>query len=168
MRREVLVRPFVADDAAAVSTVIATTMRQSNAQDYPGERLEALIAYFTAEKLRALAAERECLVAESAGEVIATAAREGDELATFFVLPVWQGRGVGTRLLEQLERSARERGLEQLRVDASVTGATFYEHHGYRRTGAVLAGTAGPQITLMKDISRRLANEHGFFPQEGV
>jgi GNAT superfamily N-acetyltransferase len=156
---DIVVRPFASVDAAAVSALIAATMRQSNAGDYPAQRLEALIAYFSPEKLRVLATERDCLVGVAAGEVIATAAREGDELATFFVLPQWQRRGVGARLLTQLERNARDRGIERLRVEASITGAGFYERHGYERTGEVLAGTAGPQIMLTKELSEPLANE---------
>jgi len=139
-----------------VSTLIAVTMRRSNATDYPAERLEALIAYFTPEKLRVLAQERDCLVAVSHDEVIGTAARDNEELATFFVHPDWQERGVGTRLLDELERNAHELGIKQLRVDASITGASFYERRGYRRTGAILAGTAGPQITLTKEITKPL------------
>ena len=148
---DVVVRPFYADDSVAVSALIATTMRESNARDYPADRLEALIAYFTPEKLQVLAQERDCLVALHDRTVIGTAAREGNELATFFVLPEHQGKGVGSRLLERLERRARGAGISQLRVDASLTGASFYEHRGYRRTGHVLAGTAGPQISLTKD-----------------
>jgi GNAT superfamily N-acetyltransferase len=159
MNFDVVVRPFGPADASAVSAVIATTMRQSNIRDYPANRLEALIAYFTPEKLRALAQERDCFVAVADGGVIGTAAREGCELATFFVLPEWQGRGVGTQLLECLEENARRQGIKQLRVDSSLTGAGFYEHQGYRRTGGTLAGTAGPQITLTKDITTPLANE---------
>lgn len=75
MESEVLIRPFRDGDAAAVSALIARTMRESNARDYPPDRLEALIAYFTAEKLRVLAHERDCLVATDHDAVIATAAR---------------------------------------------------------------------------------------------
>jgi GNAT superfamily N-acetyltransferase len=153
METDVVVRPFRDEDAAAVSAVIARAMRESNARDYPRDRLEALIAYFTPEKLRVLSQERCCLVATKHDDVIATAARDGAELATFFVLPDHQGYGVGTRLLAALEQQAASVGLPQLRVDASVTGAGFHERRGYRRTGEVLAGTAGPQIVLVKPVS---------------
>jgi GNAT superfamily N-acetyltransferase len=149
---DVVVRSFTASDAASVAALIAVTMRQSNSTDYPSDRLEALIAYFTADKLGALAEERDCLVAVSRHQVVGTAARDNEELVTFFVRPDWQRRGVGTRLLEQLERRARELGLERLHVEASITGAGFYERRGYQRTGAVLAGTAGRQITMTKVI----------------
>ncbi len=45
------IRPYQSSDAAAVSQVIATTMRRSNTADYPIERLQAVIDHFTAEKL---------------------------------------------------------------------------------------------------------------------
>ena len=36
---DLVVRPFQSTDAAPVSALIATTMRQSNARDYPPDRL---------------------------------------------------------------------------------------------------------------------------------
>ena len=144
------VRPFEPADAEPVSQLIATTMRCSNARDYPLTRLEPLIAYFTPAKLRQLAAERHCLVALAGGRVIGTAALDGDQLATFFVTPEHQRRGVGTRLLATLEGIAQSRGLASIYVAASVTGATFYERRGYGRTGAIHDGTAGPQVGLAK------------------
>ena len=149
---DVEVRPFEPGDAEAVSRLVATTMRRSNARDYPLARLEPLIAYFTPATLRRLATERHCLVALVGGRVVGTAALDGDRLATFFVAPEHQGRGIGTRLLGMLEGAARDVGVATVHVAASVTGATFYERHGYRRTGAVLDGTAGPQLELTKHV----------------
>ena len=150
---DLVVRTFEPADAAAVAALIATTMRRSNARDYPLDRLEALIAYFTPERLRRLATERECLVALVGGHVIGTGAREGEELLTFFVHPDHQGRGVGARLLARLEATARAAGLRRLRVEASVTGTPFYERCGYRRTGALLEATAGVHVALVKPLA---------------
>ncbi|MGI8843771.1 MAG: GNAT family N-acetyltransferase [Gemmatimonadaceae bacterium] len=158
---KIAIRPFEPEDAGAVSALIAVTMRESNARDYPPERLEALIAYFTPEKLRTLARERYCLVALAGGRLIGTAAREGDALATFFVDPEYQGRGVGTHLLVALEREARNAGLRSLRVEASLTGTPFYERRGYQRTGAIVAATAGPHICLGKHLREVNSREHG-------
>jgi GNAT superfamily N-acetyltransferase len=146
----VTIRLFRTADAADVSALIARTMRISNARDYPADRLEALIAYFTPDKLRALAGERHCLVALQVGRVVGTAARDGAELVTFFVDPDHQRHGLGTLLLDALEADAKAAGLGELRVDASLTGVGFYERLGYRRTGAVVTGTAGPHVPLTK------------------
>jgi GNAT superfamily N-acetyltransferase len=53
----------------------------------------------------------------------------------FAVEPQWQGRGVGSRLVEQVERRARAKGIAELALD-TAEGADdlrrFYERRDYR------------------------------------
>lgn len=147
------IRLYRADDAAAVSSIIRTTMRISNSADYPLAQLQPLIDYFSPAKVDQINQTRLCLVAEEDGVLVATGGLEDGELVTFFVLPTQQGRGIGAALLLALEAAARGQGLSELKVDASLTGAPFYERHGYQRTGAVLDGTAGPQISMRKRLN---------------
>ena len=152
---DISIRRFEEKDARGVSELIRRTMRESNSRDYPGEILDPLIAYFTAEKVSALAAERHCLVAETmTGRVVGTAALEGSELLTFFVLPDQQGTGVGTKLLEALEDEARQSGIEVLHVESSLTGAAFYRRRGFAPTGRVITRTAGEQIKVEKTLDQ--------------
>jgi GNAT superfamily N-acetyltransferase len=146
------IRLYQASDAQRVSEIIRTTMRRSNAADYPADRLQLLIDYFSPEKVQQINNDRICLVAEIEGKVIATGAVEADDLVTFFVQPEHQGKGIGTALLLELEKIAVALGLKQLRVAASLTGAPFYERHGYKRSGEIIDGTAGPQIPMEKQI----------------
>jgi GNAT superfamily N-acetyltransferase len=152
-RTVIRIRPFEPSDAATVSHIVRTTMRASNAADYPIERLQLLIDYFSPEKVHQLNRDRACLVAELHDAVVGTAALEASELVTFFVLPEHQSRGVGAALLARLEAEALARGWTQLTVHASLTGAGFYERRGYQRTGQVVDGTAGPQISMEKRLS---------------
>lgn len=144
------IRPFGPDDAPAVSEVIRTTMRVSNSHDYPLSQLQPLIDYFSPAKVLQLSAERFCLIAAVSERIVATAALDGEEVVTFFVLPDCQGQGIGALLLGELEAHARTAGLAQLTVDASITGAPFYARHGYQRTGITRDGSAGPQIGMVK------------------
>lgn len=148
----VTIRKFEHSDADAVAVLIATTMRISNSRDYSSSTLEALIAYFTPSKLRALAAERTCLVAEVDGRVVGTGALDADELATFFVHPDFQHRGVGSQLLLALEHAASAAGHQQLRVESSLTGAGFYARYGYERCGPPVERSAGMQIPMLKHL----------------
>lgn len=127
-------------------------MSISNVADYPPERLRPLADYFSPAKVGELNRERVCLIAEEAGRIVGTAALEGGELVTFFVLPEHQGRGIGAALLGALEASARTQGRARLGVNASLTGAAFYERHGYLRTGETFEGTAGPQVPMGKPL----------------
>jgi GNAT superfamily N-acetyltransferase len=148
----IVIRAFEPSDAASVSALIRRTMRESNSRDYPIDRLQPLIDYFSPEKVRRLGQERVCMVAEADQLLVGTAALEGAELATFFVLPEYQGQGIGTRLLAAIEELARTQGLTRLTVDASITGAAFYARMGYLRTGVERAGTAGMQIGMEKQL----------------
>jgi GNAT superfamily N-acetyltransferase len=99
----VAIRAFEPGDAEAVSALIRHTMRVSNSDDYPLERLQPLMDYFSPAKVLLLSEERECLVAEVDGQVMGTIALEGAELCTFFVHPDYQGMGVGSQLLTAIE-----------------------------------------------------------------
>jgi GNAT superfamily N-acetyltransferase len=148
----IAIRAFELRDAASVSALIRRTMRESNSRDYPLDRLQPLIDYFSPEKVRRLGQERVCLVAEADQLLIGTAALEGAELATFFVLPEYQGQGIGTRLLAAIEGQARALGITRLTVDASIIGAAFYAANGYLRIGVEREGTAGMQIGMEKKL----------------
>ena len=151
-----IVRPFAPDDAPAVAALVVDTMLRSSTRDYPIERLQPVMGYFTPARMIQLAAERYCLVAQDErGRVIATAALDGSELATFFVLPEQQGRGVGARLLDALERHARESGIAKIEVKSSLGGVPFYERRGYERTGAVIDDAVGRRIVLEKTLRDR-------------
>ena len=146
----VVIRTFEPADAKAVSELIRRTMCESNRRDYPLDRLQPLIDYFSPEKVLRLSQERVCLVAESEQLLVGTAALDGSQLATFFVLPDHQGRGIGKLLLDAIEQRARTLGIDRLVVDASITGAAFYARMGYVRTGVDREGTAGMQIGMEK------------------
>jgi GNAT superfamily N-acetyltransferase len=148
----IVIRTFEPRDAEAVSALIRRTMRESNSRDYPLERLQPLIDYFSPEKLRRLGQERVCLVAEIDRQLVGTAALDGAELATFFVLPEYQGQGIGKRLLAAIEQQAQMLGIARITVDSSLTGAAFYARMGYLRTGVEREGTAGTQIGMQKQL----------------
>lgn len=155
MGTDLLIRAFQTSDAEAVSALIRHTMQVSNSDDYPIERLQPLIDYFSPAKVLQLSAERICLVAESDEQIVGTVAIEERALCTFFVHPAYQGQGIGAQLLNRIEQLAVDQGIRQLTVEASITGAPFYRKMGYHPTGHDKEGTAGKQIGMEK-----LLNEH--------
>lgn len=146
------IRGFDAADAEAVSSVIRETMKISNSHDYSSEILEPLIEYFSPEKILQLNRERLCFVAEFDGQIVGTAAIENAELLTFFVHPDFQRKGIGTKLLKAIEGAAQIQGINCIKVGSSLTGVSFYEKLGYRKTGLEKETTAGRQISLKKDL----------------
>jgi len=87
------------------------------------------------ERLLGLAAIR---VHGGPGDVTGFGCRVADQVELLYVDPAAQGRGIGRRLLADLERSARRGGLSSLRLATAHNAEGFYAGAGYRVVGQEL------------------------------
>jgi putative acetyltransferase len=77
------------------------------------------------------------------------------ELHVLFVHPDQIGRGVGSALLEEVERDARRSGAANLLCPASLNAISFYRRRGFRpeRRGSLrFGGTAVPYVAMRKKL----------------
>lgn len=65
------------------------------------------------------------------GEVVGTAALRGAKLRRVFVEPALQGRGIGTAMVVAMLHLARDKGIGQTRLDASMVSRKMYERIGF-------------------------------------
>jgi ribosomal-protein-alanine N-acetyltransferase len=75
-------------------------------------------------------------VAEFSGAVAGWAAREhfDEAISDFWIDPEFQRRGVGSRLLGDIERLIEEKGFETIRLETHAQNepaVAFFRHHGY-------------------------------------
>jgi putative acetyltransferase len=70
-----------------------------------------------------------------------------NELRAVYVAAAFGRRGVGSALLRELERLAKQSGCPELHMDSSLTAAPFYLHHGYEEL-ARAAHTLGGGATM--------------------
>ncbi len=132
------IRLFQAEDARQIAQVIARTLRVSNSGDYSQERLETIIASQSAEVITERAKHEHIYVACEHSRVIgcgAIAAYWGSLtesiLLTIFVLPEYQGKGIGRQLVETLERDEYFLRARRIEIPASITAVEFYKKMGY-------------------------------------
>jgi len=89
------------------------------------------------------------LVAEAHGDLLATNSLNLDreEAVALFVLPSAQGRGLGKRMMTEIEKLAIRFGLKQLMICAAIPAIGFYQKCGYEAPpGAV--PVADPRTNL--------------------
>ena len=127
------IRLATKEDAAAISRIVITALRESNAQDYPAEVIAQVEKSFTPEAVAVLLNKRKVFVALMYDDLIATASLDGDVVRTVFVEPGHQGSGVGRRLMETIHAEAQNTGMPRLLVPSSLTAEGFYANLGYRK-----------------------------------
>jgi N-acetylglutamate synthase-like GNAT family acetyltransferase len=132
------IRRFDPRDARAVSDVIITTLRISNTRDYPPDMMEELVLHMQPEDILQRASWTHFYVAEDAGRIVGCGAigpywgkEDESSLFTIFVLPEYQGQGVGCRIVETLERDEYALRAKRIEIPASITGLPFYQKMGY-------------------------------------
>ncbi|MDQ0121794.1 N-acetylglutamate synthase-like GNAT family acetyltransferase [Pseudomonas lini] len=120
-------------DAAAISHVVISALRESNAQDYPADIIARVEQGFSAQGISQLMMQRRVYVASINQRVVATASLDGDVVRSVFVDPQHQGAGIGRKLMDVIHSAALELGLDVLHVPSSITAEGFYAALGFRK-----------------------------------
>lgn len=134
----ITVRRFVEADASEVSALITKTLRITNIKDYPPEYIENHCKLFTPEKVIDRASwthfyvfcNEDCIVGCGAIGPYWGSETESS-LFTIFVLPEYQGKGVGRKIIETLEADEFALRAERIEIPASITACDFYRKMGY-------------------------------------
>lgn len=139
------VREATSADVEAIRRVHEVSIQELGRETYDATQVEAWAAGVQSADYAAVTDEGHYYtVAVDEGTVVgfATLARaapdgyEADvdaEVTAVYVHPDTAREGVGTALLGDLERQAREEGCATLGLTASTNAVPFYAHHGYER-----------------------------------
>ncbi|MBR4913735.1 MAG: GNAT family N-acetyltransferase [Clostridiales bacterium] len=126
------------NDAKAVSDLIRKTISISNKKDYPEDLMNQLIEMETPEHVLERASWTHFYVFELEGQIIACGAigpywgkEDESSLFTIFVLPEYQGKGVGSFIINTLEKDEFFTRAKRIEIPASITGVPFYLKMGY-------------------------------------
>ncbi len=154
---KITIRRFAEADAKAAAAVVAETVRVSNSRDYPPEYIDELVRTHSAAVLCRRAEEGHMYVACDGDRIVGTgtvAPYWGSEtesiLLTVFVLPDYQGRGLGRRLIETLERDEYALRADRIEIPVSLTAVQFYRHLGYDYKNGVTEPEGGLMYRLEK------------------
>ena len=146
------IRPFDPEDAEETASVIAKTLRISNSKDYPEQYIETVIASHSADELIKASKERHMYVICDGDRIIGTGGIAGywgslteSILLTVFVLPEYQGKGAGRKLIETLEKDEYFLRARRIEIPASLTAVGFYRKMGYNHKN----GDTEPEDGLM-------------------
>ena len=133
-----IIRSFCEADAEKVSALIIHTLQASNSKDYSAETISALEKKMQPSGVSERASWTHFYVAEENGDIIGCGAigpywgsETESSLFNIFVLPEYQGKGVGRKIIETLEQDGFFLRAKRVEVPASITGVGFYRKLGY-------------------------------------
>ena len=151
------IRRFKDEDAVEVSEVIRETIRISNTKDYPAELMDELIKSETPENVQGMASWTHFYVVLDGEKIIGCGAigpywgkEDESSLFTIFVLPEYQGKGVGRAIIETLEKDEFFLRAKRIEIPASITGIPFYLKMGYRYKNGITTPDEEHLIRLEK------------------
>ncbi|MDX8501375.1 GNAT family N-acetyltransferase [Mesorhizobium sp. VK4C] len=140
------------DEADAVSRVIVAALRETNARDYAPDIIARVEQSFSPLAMLQFFRKRQVFVAIVGNQVVGTASLDGATVRSVFVGPAFQSRGIGRRLMAEVEEAAWADGVKVLTVPSSVTAEPFYSKLGFR---AVRDSFHGDERTIIMERSLR-------------
>ncbi len=146
-------------DRGGIYNVHRSAALQMTTGHYGAAELDAWITHLSPDLYEQPIATQEFVVAEMDGTVIGFGHLnvETGVIKAVYVLPDWVGKGVGTSLLNALEKSAHAAGIERLRLDASLNSVGFYERMGYQTERSGVHRTLGGQEIRCVHMHKELA-----------
>ena len=132
------IRRFQHSDANEVSALIIKTLRTTNSKDYSAEYIENDVKMFSPEGVIEKAGWTHFYVVCDGETIVGCGAigpywGKADESSLFniFVLPEYQGKGVGRKIIETLESDDYFLRAKRIEIPASITACPFYKKMGY-------------------------------------
>lgn len=151
------IRRFTEQDAESVAELLATTLRITNIKDYSAEYIEEQVKTHRPKDILQWASWTHFYVVCD-GEMLVGCGAIGpywskiDEssLFTIFVLPEYQNKGIGRKIIQTLERDEYFLRAKRIEIPASVTAVSFYRKMGYDYKNGISAPDSEGLIRLEK------------------
>lgn len=150
------IRMFQPENAVELEQVITETLKVTNSRDYSKECIEANIVSHSAEVLIERAKQGHMYLACDGLRIVGCGTIAGylgsqteSILLTIFVLPEYQGKGIGRQIIKTLEQDEYFLRAKRIEIPASITAVEFYRKMGYDYKNGV-AGLDGEVYRLEK------------------
>ena len=129
------IRPMTVQDIPESQALFCSTIIYVNSKDYTKEEVEDWASCGDrVEHWKELLEKHKFIAAlDKRGRVIGfSSMNAAGHLHSMFVHKDWQGKGVATLLLSEVEKMAREYGAHKISVEVSITARPFFEKRGYK------------------------------------
>lgn len=147
------IRAFKEEDALKVASIVQRNLIEVNSKDYSSNVIDYMNRTMDADYFIQLMGQREMFVAiDSKDNIVGVIGLEGQVIYSVFVSPEKHGKGVGKSLMVYVENLARNKGIIELQLPASLTALDFYKKLGYTELEVIHSENYGESRLMTKKI----------------
>lgn len=135
---EVIVKPYREEDAEKIVGLIIRNFREVNVRDYGEQAVEELVKTHDTAWFKGLADYAHVYVFWNEGSIVGVGSISSfwgspteSILLTVFVLPELHGQGIGSYIIDTLEKDELFLQADRIEIPASITAVEFYRKKGY-------------------------------------
>ncbi|MEK6836465.1 MAG: GNAT family N-acetyltransferase [Nanoarchaeota archaeon] len=148
------IRRFRMFDVVEIPSLIRRAIIERDNHNYTREQIDSSASYYTAERFCEDLEHKIVYVSTDNEKITGTATLRNDEVMACFILPEYQGRGLGREFVGALERDAVLKGFSNVWLVAVLSAVEFYEKLGYHKTGEKMHRDWGKGIIMGKYVRK--------------
>ncbi len=154
--QEIHTRIATQNDLAAILNLFAATVKTVCAKDYTPVQIDAWVSSINnPERWESRITQQYFIIAKTNKEIVGFGSL--DHLSYIDLLYVhkdYQGMGIATQILSELEKEAFRSGTTELTSDVSKTARPFFEKNGFQVTSEQTVAIAGVQLNNYKMVKK--------------
>ena len=120
-----------AECPAKVAEIVEKTIKAIYPRYYPSGAVQFFLDLHNEEKIREALNREDIYFAVIQGKIVGTGSIRGNEICRLFILPEYQKKGYGSRLMDLLEDRVFQK-YQTVHIDASFPAESMYLKRGYR------------------------------------
>jgi SAM-dependent methyltransferase/heme-degrading monooxygenase HmoA/ribosomal protein S18 acetylase RimI-like enzyme len=136
LNQEIKIRKYQVSDADDLAKIYYNTIHKICSKDYTGEQLNAwapsdLVENYSGWKEKL--AKIKPLIAVVDNKIVGFAEFEDNgHIDCFYIHHQFQGKKIGSKLIEEIEKIAKQKNLPRIYAEVSITAKPFFENKGFK------------------------------------
>lgn len=129
-----IINDFINDDFEELYNLVHRTVDEIYPLYYPKQPVEFFHKHHSIDNMKADIPNGRTIVIKIDNKIAATGSLVGNEIKRMFVSSSYQRQGLGSLILKELEKTALEKGFNEVVLNSSLSSYKVYQKRGYEMT----------------------------------
>jgi GNAT superfamily N-acetyltransferase len=131
------IKKAIKKDARRISNLIRDVIRNINYGKFSAKQLSSWQDFYSITKIEEIIDRGVIFIGIEKNKIIATISLIDENVYGLYVKPRLMKRGIGTKMMEFIEKYARQKGIRKLFLSSTPVALKFYQGLKYKQKGKV-------------------------------